>query len=153
MHLPKYSWIVRLKFSPLLTSFICTLRWHWPCSLRQNARRPAVNWISSKSLVTLVWSHCSHLPVPNSWNVSSCSSGTEGLCRHWWGIWDPCWGRLQRVKTALAAVVKRHKVTYCELVGNYTKSNCGLTVFFSLMDLLVHKNVLLNDIFVNITLY
>lgn len=45
------------------------------------------------------------------------------------------------------------KVTYCELVGNYTKSNCGLTVFFSLLDLLVHKNVLLNDIFVNITLY
>lgn len=45
------------------------------------------------------------------------------------------------------------KVTYCELVRTYTKSNCGLTVFFSLLDLLVHKNVLLNDIFVNITLY
>lgn len=44
------------------------------------------------------------------------------------------------------------KVTYCELVGNYTKSNCGFKVFFLLLDLF-HKYVLLNDIFVNITLY
>lgn len=41
---------------------------------------------------------------------------------------------------------KTQKVTYCELVRNCTKSNCGLTVFFSLLDLLVHKYVLLNDI-------
>lgn len=43
-------------------------------------------------------------------------------------------------------------VTYCELVGNYTTSNCGLTVFFSLLDLF-HKYVLLNDIYVNIIFY
>lgn len=153
MHLPKYSWIVRLKFSPLLTSFICTLRWHWPCSLRQNTRRPAVNWISSKSLVTLVWSHSSHLPVPNSWNVSSWSSRTEGMLYALVGNMRSMLRKAAESEDSLSSSSQEtQKVTYCELVGNYTKCNCRLTVFFSLLDLF-HKYVLLNDIYVNITLY